>query len=102
MPAMARYRGRFYQELNPDERDVLGESPHHWLIASALYGFLTPEEPIQRYSCHTLDDAEITGVWINDGLLTFLQLEYVRIFEVGLIVDLMADGSYQGLVYRFS
>ena len=48
MPAEARYRGRFYQELDPDERGVLSESPHHWLITSALYGLVTPEEPIQR------------------------------------------------------
>ena len=97
MPAVARYRGRFYQELDPDEHGVLGESPHHWLITSALYGLLTPEEPIQRYSCHTLDDREVTKVWINDGLLTSLLLEYVRVFDVGLVVDLTADASYHRL-----
>ena len=97
LPAMKRYRGRFYDALDPEEKNVLNESPHHWLIVSALYGLLTPEEPIQRYSCHTLDDAELTKIWTKDGLLTTLLLSYVRAFEVGLIVNLMADASYHGL-----
>ena len=97
MPAMARYRGRFYQELDPGELGFLGESPHQWLITSALYGLLTPDEPIQRYSCHTLDDETLTEAWTRDGLLTSVLLAYVRVFDVGLIVDLMADASYQDL-----
>ena len=97
MPAMARYRGRFYQELDPGERGLLGESPHHWLITSALYGLLTPDEPIQRYSCHTLDDETLTDVWTRDDLLTSVLLAYVRAFGVGLIVDLTADASYHDL-----
>lgn len=97
MPAMARYRGRFYQELDPDEQGLLGESPHHWLIASALYGIVAPEEPIQRYSCHTLDDPGLAEIWTRPGLLTSVLLEYVQVFGVGLIVDLTADASYHGL-----
>lgn len=97
MPAMARYRGRFFQELDPDERGALGESPHRWIIVSALYGLLTPDEPIQRYSCHTEDDADITKIWKKDGLLTSLLLEYLRVFDVRLIVDLLAEDSYHGL-----
>ena len=97
MPAMVRYRGRFYRELDPEGLGVLDESSHHWLIVSALYGILTPEEPIQRYSCHTLDDAEITEIWTKGGLLTSLLLEYVRVFQVGLIVNLMADASYHDI-----
>ena len=97
MPALERYRGRFYQELDPGESGVLGESPHRWLIVSTLYGLLTPKEPIQMYSCHTLDDAGITGIWTQDGLLTSLLLEYVRVSGVELIVDLMADISYHHL-----
>ena len=98
LPAMKRYRGRFYEVLDPEEQDVLGESPHHWIIVSALYGLLTPKELIQRYSCHTLDDdAEITEIWTRDDLLTSLLLSYVRAFDVGLIVNLMADASYHVL-----
>ena len=97
MPAMVRYRGRFYRELDPEGLGVLNEGPHHWLIVSALYGLLTPEEPIQRYSCHTLDDSEFTETWTSGGLLTSLLLEYVRVFQVGLIVNLMADASYHDL-----
>lgn len=97
MPAMARYRGRFYQELDPCEMGLLGESPHHWLITSALYGLLTPDEPIQRYSCHTLDDEALIEVWTKDGLLTSVLLAYVRAFGVDLIVDLTADVSYHDL-----
>ena len=97
MPAMARYRGRFYQELDPGEMGFLSESPHHWLITSALYGLLTPEEPIQRYSCHTLDDETLTEVWTKDGLLTSVLLAYVRASGADLIVDLLADASYQDL-----
>ena len=97
MPAMARYRGRFFMELDPDERGLMGESPHRWIIVSALYGLLTPGEPIQRYSCHTEDDADIAGIWKKDGLLTSLLLEYIHVFDIGLIVDLMAEDSYHGL-----
>lgn len=98
MPAMARYRGRFFIELDPDERGVLGESPHRWIIVSALYGLLTPDEPIQLYSCHTEDDADIAGIWKKDGLLTSLLLEYIHVFDVQLIVDLMAEDSYHSLL----
>ena len=97
MPAMVRYRGRFYRELGLEASGVLGESSHHWIVVSALYGLLTPREPIQRYSCHTLDDAEITEIWTKSGLLTSLLLEYVRVFRVRLIVNLMADASYHDL-----
>lgn len=97
LPATKRYHGRFYEVLDPEEQGVLGESPHHWIIVSALYGLLTPKELIQRYSCHTLDDAEITEIWTRDGLLTSLLLGYVRAFDVGLIVNLMADASYHDL-----
>ena len=97
MPAMARYRGRFFMELDPDECGALGESPHRWIIVSALYGLLTPDEPIQRYTCHTEDDAGIAGIWKKDGLLTSLLLEYIQVFDVGLIVDLMAEDSYHCL-----
>lgn len=96
-PAMKRYRGRFYQEIDPDESGVLGESPHHWLIVSALYGLLTPAEPIQIYSCHTLDDEGIASIWTHDHLLTSLLLEYVHVSNVTLIVDLTADVSYHEL-----
>ena len=94
---MKRYRGRFYDALDPEECGGLDKSSHHWLIVSALYGILTPKEPIQRYSCHTLDDAELTKIWTKDGLITSLLLSYVRAFDVGLIVNLMADASYHDL-----
>lgn len=97
MPAMVRYRGRFYRELDPEGLGVLDKGPHHWLIASALYGLLTPQEPIQRYSCHTLDDPEFGKIWTAGDLLTSLLLEYVRVYHVGLIVNLTADSSYRDL-----
>ena len=97
LPAMKRYSGRFYEVIDPEEQGVLGESPHHWIIVSALYGLLTPKELIQRYSCHTLGDAELTKIWTRDDLLTSLLLSYVRTFDVGLIVNLMADASYHDL-----
>ena len=97
MPAMGRYRGRFYQELDPEETGLLAESTHHWLIASALYGLVTPKELIQRYSCHTLDDPTLAEIWTSRGLLTSVLLEYIRAFGVGMIVDLTADASYHRL-----
>ena len=56
----------------PEEACVPGESPHHRLIAFALYGLLTREEPIRRYSCHRLDEAELTEVGTREGLFTSL------------------------------
>ena len=96
MPAMQRYRGRFFQEIDPEETGSLGAGPHRCLFVSALYGLVGPNEPIQRYSCHTLDDAEIAGTW-SEGLLTSILLHYVRVFDVALIIDLLADVSYRQL-----
>lgn len=96
MPAMQRYRGRFFQELDPEASGSLRAGPHGCLFVSALYGLVAPEEPIQRYSCHTLDDAEIARTW-SEGLLTSILLHYVRVFDVRLIIDLLADVSYRQL-----
>ena len=96
MPAMRRYRGRFFQELDPEETGLPSAGPHHFLFVSALYGVVAPDEPIQRYSCHTLDDDQIARTW-SDGLLTSVLLQYMRVFDVRLIVDLLADVSYRQL-----
>ena len=96
MPAVKRYRGRFYQEFDPDESGALDGGPHRWLIVSALYGLVAPNEQIQRYSCHTLDEDGITSIW-KGALLTSLLLQYVKTFDVGMIVDLLADESYHEL-----
>ena len=95
MRAMQRYRGRFFQELDPVETGSLGADPHRCLFVSAFYGLVAPDEPIQRYSCHTLDD-EVARTW-SDGLLTSILLHYVRVFDVRVIVDLLADVSYRQL-----
>lgn len=97
MPAQFRYRGRFYTEVDPDEIGLLGESIHHWLIVSALYGLVGPKESIQRYSCHTEDNREITEIW-RSGLLTSLLLHFIRDSDVAVVVDLLADESYHELV----
>ena len=97
MPAQFRYRGRFYTEVDPDETGVLGKSAHHWLIISALYGLVAPEESIQRYSCHTKDSNEITEIW-SSGLLTSLLLHFIREFDVAVVVDLLGDESYRELI----
>ena len=96
MPAVLRYRGRFFQELDPEETGVPGNVSHCWLFVSALYGLVAPNEPIQWYSCHTLDDIEIARTW-SDGLLTSLLLHYVKAFDVRLVIDLIADESYREL-----
>ena len=96
LPAMQRYRGRFFQEFDPEETGSLGADSHRCLFVSALYGLVAPDEPIQRYSCHTLDDDEIARIW-GHGLLTSILLHYVRAFDVHLIIDLLADVSYRGL-----
>ena len=96
MPAMQRYRGRFFQEFDREETGSLGADSHRCLFVSALYGLVAPDEPIQRYSFHTLDDDETARTW-SDGLLTSILLHYVRIFDVRVIVDLLADVSYRQL-----
>ena len=97
MPAQFRYRGRFYTEIDRKETGVLGENTHHWLIISALYGLVGPKESIQRYSCHTKDSKEITKIW-SSGLLTSLLLHFIRVFEVSVVVDLLADETYRELI----
>ncbi len=96
LPAMARYRGRFYEALDPGEEGLLERSPHHWVIVSALYGLLAPGEPIQRYSCDAVDK-QIRQIWTARRLITSLLLEYVRVSRIKLIVDLTAERAYQDL-----
>lgn len=76
MQAALRYGGRFFREFDPKGSGEMARSPHRWLIVSALYGLLTPTESIRRYSCNTLDDDAITGIWKGKGLLTSLLLHY--------------------------
>lgn len=74
LPAIHRFRGRFYSELGTAGIQRLLESPHHLLILTGLYGLLPPEELIQAHSCHVLDHPNIPNSWTAGGFLTSLLL----------------------------
>ncbi|HSH82828.1 MAG TPA: hypothetical protein VLA19_30210, partial [Herpetosiphonaceae bacterium] len=73
-------------------------SPHHVLIVSGLYGLLTPEEPIQCYSCHVTDHPRIVRHWTDSDRLTQIVVSYIAQYGITTVFDLMADGAYRLLL----
>ncbi len=96
MPAIQRYRGRFFQTLDALGARKLGASSHHTLFLSGLYGLLRPLEPIQLYSCPL--EPEVAEIWREDDLLTRIVREYVARAGIARIVDLTAVDAYRNLI----
>lgn len=98
LPAARRYSGRFFSELGPDGPLLLMEGDHHVLITSALYGLVTPAEPIQRYSCHVTDHETIVPRWTKGDSLTTVLIDYIKRHQIGRIFELMAVPEYRQLI----
>lgn len=98
LSAAARYRGRFFEKLDPDGATLLMNTRHHVLIVSGLYGLLTPSEPIQCYSCNVTDRDEITRWWTANDLLTKTLAAYIEKFAIRKVFDFMAVGAYRNLI----
>ena len=96
LPAIDRYRGRFFQALGECGRQALRGRRHGALIVSALYGLVQPMERIQLYSCPL--DAEVAETWDRDALLTDVLCEYIDRFNVLRVFDLLAIDAYRQLI----
>jgi pimeloyl-ACP methyl ester carboxylesterase len=106
LPAYWRYSGRSYQATEQEWRDFLrrGETERpDVIIMSGLYGLLPMEEQIQNYDCHMTDtDSEtgqtVRGYWgsvMTEVLISRLEWLEERGWEIGRIVDLLSERSYQ-------
>lgn len=98
LPSAHRYRGRFYDKLDPEGPKLLTQTQHHVLIVSGLYGILTPDELIQCYSCHVPDHSRITKSWIANDRLSSVLTEYIQRVGILKIFDLMAIDAYRNLI----
>ena len=96
LPAMDRYRGRFYQTLGESGRQAVRERQHDMVIVSGLYGLLRSTEEIQLYSCPL--SAEVAEIWSRDSLLTELLSDYIERQEVLRVFDLLAIEAYRKLI----
>ena len=96
LPAIDRYRGRFYQALGENGRQALGAPGRNTLIVSGLYGLLRPTESIQVYSCPL--SAEVAEIWSRDSLLTELLSDYIARQGILRVFDLLAVDAYRKLI----
>jgi mRNA-degrading endonuclease RelE of RelBE toxin-antitoxin system len=94
--AIDRYEGRFYQALGAQGRERLLISKRHFLILSALYGLVTPAEPIQLYSCPL--GPSIAEKWAYNGILTNIFISYIKAAGIKRIIDLTAMAPYRNLI----
>ena len=93
LSAHERYAGRLYKEISDDSWSTRSQDV---LVLSGLYGLLTPEEPIQRYSLHLADSRMISDIW--EGGLTLVLGEYVRKKRIAIVVDCLAEDLYRNVI----
>jgi cytoplasmic iron level regulating protein YaaA (DUF328/UPF0246 family) len=98
MPAVKRYRGRFYAEFTEAERQRPMTPRHHAMILSGLYGLLHPAKHMQAYSCHLDDHGNIGRTWTQDAVVTTLLLAYAAKYGMRLIFDLTGEGNYRAWI----
>ena len=102
LPALQRYQGKFYfQGLGgPAEamKAVYG-SGHHFLILSGLYGLVTPDEPLQLYTCPVeIESVEVQTFWRRIDALTRILIEYIQKEGIRRFFDLTARSIYRNLI----
>jgi pimeloyl-ACP methyl ester carboxylesterase len=109
LPAYWRYSGRSYQATSDEWSAFLEyqeDSRPSVLIMSGLYGLLPFQEQIQNYDCHMTDTDTGTGqivrdYWgtvITDVLISHLEWLEEKGWQVGRIVDLLSERSYQSAI----
>ena len=96
LPAIDRYRGRFWQALGEGGRQALCGPGHNMLIVSGLYGLLHPMEGTQLYSCPL--SAEVAETWDRDSLLTDILSAYIERHGILMVFDLLAINAYRQLI----
>ncbi len=105
MPALKRYRERFYTNFGSAIDDIdacikrlSNPSENHLLIVSGLYGLLAPTEPIQNYNCNVPEERKIKHLWKEGDLLTELVIAYMNECKIDRVFDFMAEESYRHLI----
>ncbi len=98
LPAVERYEGRLYTNLQESGRRALQASRHHVLILSGLYGMVTPTELIQYYSYPVRQDLDSGLPWTDDEALTRLLIDYVEHNGVRRVFDFIGDANYRSLI----
>ena len=97
LPAIDRYKGRFYLELKKAKEHFVEYPWIHFLLFSGLYGLITIDESVQLYSCYLPDHEEISLVWKRYNFATSLTLSYIKKYEISLVIDLTAQIIFRNL-----
>jgi len=105
LPALKRYKGRFYREFESVVGDVdmfietsKDDVENHLLIVSGLYGLLTSFESIQEYECNVPEEPKIKRLLKGNDFLTELVIAYMKKTNINRLFDFMADDSYRRLI----
>ncbi len=109
LPAYRRYEGRFFRELIPNIPDesakFLWEKGFNdtcvTLIVSGLYGFVSPFDLLQEYTCHFPDRTSDSGkslLQIWRPVLTDIITDISSKFRANRIIDLLSEQVYQDVI----
>jgi pimeloyl-ACP methyl ester carboxylesterase len=109
LPAYLRYTGRTYQASNDDWSAYRGFPDSlrpSILIMSGLYGLIPFDEYIQNYDCHITDTdlqsgrtvLSYWGATMTDILLSHCDRLHAGGANIGPIIDLLSEGSYQSAI----
>jgi hypothetical protein len=97
-PALRRFTGKLFKTLGRDGQISLYQSQHHTLFLCALYGLMTPMEPIQMYNCPLETEWPVFRIWTETDSLTNILLAYIRKNKIGRVFDLTATETRRRLV----
>lgn len=97
-PALRRFKGKFFKTLEREGQIGLYQSRHHALFLCALYGLMTPMEPIQMYNCPLETDWPVFRMWTEDDVLTNVLLAYIKKNNIGRVFDLTATETRRRLI----
>jgi len=102
LPALQRYQGKFfYQGLGgpAEAMRTVYRSGHHFLILSGLYGLVSPDEPIQLYTCPVeIESVEVQTFWRRIDTLTRIMLDYIQKTNIKRVFDLTGRQIYRDLI----
>lgn len=102
LPALQRYQGKFYvQGLGgaTEAEQALYSSGHHFLIISGLYGMVSPDEPVQLYTCPVdVESVEVQTFWRRVDTLTRILLDYIQKNSISMIFDCTSRQIYRDMI----
>ncbi len=102
LPALQRYQGKFFLQGLGGSADAMRTvygSGHHFLILSGLYGLVSPDEPIQLYTCPVeIESVEVQTFWRRIESLTRILLDYIQQNNIKQVFDLTGRQIYRDLI----